>query len=186
MSNTDYYLLVQNILDAKIISDFEALSREVGMIESEFQNQLKQKRGKNLSDFVKFKLLNLSGVMQLSQAIRLVESNSEVKFSGGQFIDKNTKLIRWLEALDSLKNELGFIEDKQLADYLKIPSSTLSDFRRGKSEISGRIKLRILDHLGFHSIASGLEFFLRDEMAAAAKRARQRQARKIAEKNSNK
>jgi transcriptional regulator with XRE-family HTH domain len=183
MSSTNYFLLVQKILESGKFADIKGLADEIGMDALSFQTQLELTEGMALPDIVKLKLLQYFGVTGLLEAIQIVDSVRVEEPPNEQFFDTNTGSIRWLEALDSLKNATGLIEDKQFADYLKISTSTLSDFRRGKSEISGRIKLRILDHLGFHTIASGLEFFLRDELAAVARRARQRQAKKIAEKN---
>ena len=102
--------------------------------------------------------------------------------TGVHFIDPSTGSIKWLEALESLKRSVGLVEDKEFAAYLSIPTSTLSDFRRGKVDIRDRIKLQILAHLGYSSIASGIEFLSRDESAAAANRERQRKARKIADR----
>ncbi len=176
-------LVAQKILEIGRFNDFESLSTALGIDEASFRSQLDGSHGIDLPVIIKLKLLSFSGVTQLEDAIELIDSEKEVPKNNSLF-DLSTGSIRWIDALDALKTSAGFVEDKQLADYLKISTSTLSDFKRGKSEISGRIKLKILDFLGFHTITSGLEFFLRDELAAVAKRARQRQAKKIAQKNS--
>jgi hypothetical protein len=181
MSSAKYREAVEKMLFLGLFSGYDKLADELGISQEALERGITAIGGYDLPDLVKFKILSLSGISDLRTAIEIVDSDSEIKFSGGEFMDINTGSIKWIEALESLKRSAGFIEDKELAAYLGIPSSTLSDFRRNKAEISGRIKLKILDHLGFHSIISGIEFLLRDETAAAVKRAVQRQARKIAD-----
>lgn len=183
MAGEKYREVVERMLISGQFGSYESLAAELGMIEKDLKEGLVESGVDELPDLVKFKVLSLSGVRDLREAIRIVDSESQIEPVDDEFIDLNTGSIKWLEALEALKRSIGLVEDKELAAYLGIPSSTLSDFRRGKAEISGRIKLKILDHLGFHSIASGIEFLLRDESAAAVKRATQRQARKIADQN---
>jgi len=185
MSSTNYRLIVEKILDVGIFPNVEALANEIGMDERELSDFLKECSEQQLPDLAKFQLLNFSGVTRLAQAIDIVRSEHVASFSCENYFDVEKKSIRWIAALDSLKEEAGFVEDKQLAEYLKIPTSSLSDFRRGRSELSPRLKFTILDFLGFHKISSGIEFLLSDELSSAVKRARQRRAKKIAEKNSN-
>ena len=181
MSSALYRDAVEKILLDGLFSGYDKLAEELGVPEGELRQGLSETKGEGLTTLVKFKILSLTGVRDLRTAIQIVESGEMSEPIEVAFIDRGTGLVKWLDALESLKKSAGFIEDKELAAYLGIPPSTLSDFRRGKAEISSRIKLRILDHLGFHRIASGIEFLLRDETAAATKRARQRQARKIAD-----
>ncbi|MCX7205651.1 MAG: hypothetical protein NT086_06635 [Proteobacteria bacterium] len=94
--------------------------------------------------------------------------------------------ISWLLALDRLKQSTGIVEEKEFANYLNIPSSTLSDVRRGKMEINPRIKCQILNFLGFHSLTTVMQLLLNEERAAALKRTIQRQAKKIAASNAAK
>ncbi|HNV58023.1 MAG TPA: helix-turn-helix domain-containing protein [Rhodoferax sp.] len=183
MSSVKYRNAVERMLVTGQFSGYDTLAAELGIAEDDLKLQIVEAGGEQLPDLVKFKILALSGIRDLREAIRIVDSDSRIESFGDEFIDSNTGSIKWLEALESLKRSAGFVEDKELASYLGIPSSTLSDFRRNKAEISGRIKLKILDHLGFFSIVSGIEFLLRDEHAAAVKRAKQRQARKIANQN---
>ena len=181
MSSALYRDAVEKILLDGLFSGYDKLAEEVGGAEDELRQGLSEAKGECLTTLVKLKILSLTGIKDLRTAIQIVESGEMSEPIEVAFIDRGTGLVKWLDALESLKKSAGFIEDKELAAYLGIPPSTLSDFRRGKAEISSRIKLRILDHLGFHRIASGIEFLLRDETAAATKRARQRQARKIAD-----
>lgn len=181
MSSALYRNAVEKILFEGLFSGYDKLAEELGVAEEDLRQGLSEDGGKDLTTLIKFKILSLTGVNDLRAAIQIVETDEMSEPIDVAFIDRNTGLVKWLDALESLKKSAGFIEDKELSAYLGIPPSTLSDFRRGKAEVSSRIKLRILDHLGFHRIASGIEFLLRDETAAASKRARQRQARKIAE-----
>ena len=91
--------------------------------------------------------------------------------------------IDWVGMLEHLKTKCGFSEDKQLAQYMDIPSSTLSSVRRGRAELGMIAKFRLLDRYGFHLVAEAAELLMTDEMAAKARRARYRQAQKLAEKN---
>ena len=183
MSSANYRYAVEKMLFDGLFSDYDQLADELRVNEAELRRWLTDDGGDGLPDLIKFKILALSGVSDLREAIETVTSDREFHPRADEILDESTGSIRWLNALESLKRSAGFVEDKDLAAYLKIPPLTLSDFRRGKAEISGRIKLKLLDHLGFHSIVSGMEYLLRDETAAAVKRARQRQARKIADKN---
>lgn len=166
-----------------LFSGYDMLANELGVTEADLRGWLAEDDEDAIPDLIKFKILALTGVSELRVAIEIVAGDREFQPRDGEFLDESTGSIRWLNALESLKRSAGFVEDKDLAAYLKVPPSTLSDFRRGKAEVSGRIKLKLLDHLGFHSIVSGIEYLLRDETAAAVKRARQRQARKIADNN---
>lgn len=183
MSSKSYRNAVKKMLFDGIFSSYDLLANELRVNEADLRRWLTDEGGDELPDLIKFKILALTGVNDLREAIETVTSDREFQPRVDDILDENTGSIRWLNALESLKRSAGFVEDKDLAAYLKIPPSTLSDFRRGKAEISGRIKLKLLDHLGFHSIVSGMEYLLRDETAAAVKRARQRQARKIADNN---
>lgn len=183
MSSKIYRNAVEKMLFDGIFSGYDLLANELGVTEADLKGWLADEDGDELPDLIKFKILALTGVSDLREAIETVTSDREFQPRGKEILDESTGSIKWLNALESLKKSAGFIEDKDLAAYLKVPPSTLSDFRRGKAEISGRIKLKLLDHLGFHSIVSGIEYLLRDETAAAVKRARQRQARKIADIN---
>jgi hypothetical protein len=183
MSTKSYRKVVEKLLFDGIFSGYDMLANELRVSEADLRRWLTDEGGNELPDLVKFKILALTGVSNLKVAIETVTSDREFQPRADEILDESTGSIRWLNALESLKRSAGFIEDKDLAAYLKVPPSTLSDFRRGKAEISGRIKLKLLDHLGFHSIVSGMEYLLRDETAAAVKRARQRQARKIADNN---
>ena len=91
--------------------------------------------------------------------------------------------IDWVGMLEHLKTKCGFSEDKQLAQYMDIPSSTLSSVRRGRAELGMIAKFRLLDRYGFHLVAEAAELLMTDEMAAKARRARYRQARRLADKN---
>lgn len=177
-----FHEAVEKMLVNGLFSSYGALAAELGISEDALKQGIAGGCGHDLPVFTKFRILAFSGITDLREAIQIVGSGSGAELSGFEFADNTTGSIRWLEALESLKRAAGFIEDKELAAYLGIPTSTLSDFRRGKAEISSRIKLKILDHLGFHRIVSGIEFLLRDETAAAVKRARQRRSRKIAER----
>lgn len=181
MSNTLYRQAVEKMLMDGLFSGYDTLADELGVREDELRLALDEAEGQEIPLLAKLKILAFSGVTDLRSALHIVESETMTELRAPPFLDTGNGSIRWLEALESLKRSAGFIEDKELAAYLGIPPSTLSDFRRGKAEISSRIKLRILDHLGFHRIVTGIEFLLKDEAAAALKRARQRQARKIAD-----
>lgn len=183
MSSTSYQRCVEKILFDGLFSGYDSLAIELGIPEADLRLWLTNADGADLPDLVKFKILALVGVRDLREAINTVTTGKAFETKDEEFIDESTGSIKWLNALESLKRSAEFVEDKDLAAYLKVPPSTLSDFRRGKAEISSRIKLKLLDHLGFHSIVSGIEYLLRDETAAALKRARLRQARKIADQN---
>lgn len=183
MSSTNYQRYVEKMLFDGLFSGYDKLAVELGVPEANLREWLTDAGGADLPDLIKFKILSLAGVKELRDAIETVTTGRAFESEGGEFLDESTGSIKWLSALESLKKSAGFVEDKDLAAYLKVPPSTLSDFRRGKAEISSRIKLKLLDHLGFHSIVWGIEYLLRDESAAALKRARQRQARKIADQN---
>lgn len=181
---TNFQQLVENLIQKGAFPSYSAVEQELGLSVGALEALLLDSSGRSLPDIAKFKLLALSGLRDLQFAIQVVEYKSDYSGSDSDFIDTSSGSIRWMAALDSLKDAAGFAEDKQLADYLQIPTSTLSDFRRSKTEMTGRVKLKILDHLGFHKISSCIEFFLKDETAASLKRARQRQAKKLAERSS--
>lgn len=172
---------VQQLILSRRCGGYADLANAIGATEEQLRAAIEQKDGPDLPVLIQLKLFQILGVREISQAINIIEGRVHVDPIAQDFRDEETGSIRWIDALDSLKRSSGLVEDKDLAAYLSIPPSTLSDFRRGKAEISSRIKLKILDYLGFHQIAAGIEFLMRDESAAAAKRARQRQARKMAD-----
>ncbi|NCC22324.1 MAG: helix-turn-helix domain-containing protein [Alphaproteobacteria bacterium] len=181
MSSYDYAELIETLLREGRFASYGEIASALRLSEESLKASLAD-FGRNLPDLCKFQLLAWGGTGSLEEAIRIVEQDGGMEGVPSKHLDPSTGSIRWVDALDSLKDSVGFSEDRELAEYLGIPPSTLSDFRRGKAEVNPRIKLRILDHLGFHRLASGIEFLLKDEMAAASKRLRLRQARKIANK----
>lgn len=181
---TNFQQIVDNLLLKGVFPSYSALEEELGIPVDTLEVSLQSAQGRSLPDICKFKLLALAGERNLQSAIQAVEDERSFTENNLNLYDTSSGSIKWVEALDSLKVAAGFIEDKQLANYLQIPTSSLSDFRLSKVEMSGRIKLKILDHLGFHRVSSVIEFFLKDETAASLKRARQRQAKKLAEKSS--
>lgn len=181
MSSISFRQMIEKMLADGLFSGYDKLAVELNIDEEDLRQALFKSEGRNISTLAKLKILALSGVSDLQTAIKIVESDASPKPLDVPYLDSSTGSIRWLDALESLKKSAGLIEDKELAAYLGIPTSTLSDFRRRKADISSRIKLTILDHLGFHRLASGIEFLLRDEAAVALKRARQRQARKLSD-----
>ncbi|MBM5572103.1 MULTISPECIES: hypothetical protein [Deefgea] len=103
-----------------------------------------------------------------------------------EFFIPETGQIRWVDALRDLQTASGLVEDKDFAAYLLMAPSSLSELLRGKVEPNARVKLLILNHLGFYTIQSALFFLMNDEHAASLQRAAQRQAKKIANQNSEK
>jgi hypothetical protein len=95
-------------------------------------------------------------------------------------------LIDWHKALDRLHRATGLVEDKELASYLSLAPSSLSEFRTGVGALPFMAKLRILDAIGFHTLAQALEFLEPEELAAKSRRARERQAKKLAQRQVSK
>lgn len=103
-----------------------------------------------------------------------------------EFIDAKTLAIDWLGALESLKKSTGIVDDKDFASYLNITPSNLSEMKRGRVDINARLKIKILEHLGFYRLASASFFLLQEDLANAARRSAQRRAKKISEMNQSK
>ena len=116
---------------------------------------------------------------------RAVADNVELSRSDFREYDLHGR-IDWVGLLDHLKMKCGFVEDLQLCQYMNIPASTLSRLRKGKAELGMLAKFRLLDRYGFHLIAEAAEILMSDQMAAKARRARQRQARRLVEEKSPK
>lgn len=91
--------------------------------------------------------------------------------------------INWIAILERIRDQAGFVEDKQLADYLDIPQSTLSAVLKGRSELNMYNKFIVLDKFGFHSIVEAVTILKSDDLTARVRRAVRRQAQVIAEKN---
>ncbi|QLG88775.1 hypothetical protein HQ393_11325 [Chitinibacter bivalviorum] len=109
----------------------------------------------------------------------------EESISDPSLIDDATGKIRWADALKSLQQSTGLIEDKEFAAYLTMSASSVSELLGGKVEPNPRIKLMILNHLGFYKIQSALYFLIKDEHVASLQRATKRQAKKIATTNAD-
>lgn len=93
--------------------------------------------------------------------------------------------LDWLKIIDSLKMHCEFAEDQQLAKYLGIQPIQLSEFRSGRINLAMIAKIKALDSLGFHLAAEIFELLLNDENAERQRRARERQAKKLAEARSS-
>jgi hypothetical protein len=114
------------------------------------------------------------------------ELHLEESISRPELVDEQTGMIRWADALKSLQQATGLFEDKAFAAYLSMSPSSTSELLRGIVEPNPRIKLLILNHLGFYKLQSALYFFMKDEHAASLQRSAQRQAKKIAKINAEK
>ena len=115
---------------------------------------------------------------------RAVAADIELTRSDFREFDRSAG-IDWVGLIDHLKTKCGFTEDRQLCQYMNIPSSTLSSVRRGKAELGMLAKFRLLERYGFHPVSEAAEILMTDEMAAKARRARYRQAQRLADKNTH-
>lgn len=88
-------------------------------------------------------------------------------------------VIEWIPVIDSLKEELEFAEDRQLANYLGIAPSTLSECRSGRLNLSPIAKLQVLIELGFSRTEDAHQILLQEEVAEKNRRAKERQDKKL-------
>lgn len=109
-----------------------------------------------------------------SQIRSIVDAKSLI-----QVDDKNAPVIEWISVIDSIKEELEFAEDRQLAEYLGIAPSTLSECRSGRLNLSPLAKLQVLIQLGFCKTEDARQILLQEEVAEKKRRAKERQDKKL-------
>lgn len=88
--------------------------------------------------------------------------------------------LSWVQALDEVKQRLGLIEDKEFAQAIDIPASTLSEFRNMNGNLPLLTKLRLLQVLGYESLAEVISLLLEEDKREKNRRKLVRQSRKAA------
>ncbi|MBM2886398.1 hypothetical protein JFK97_18570 [Chromobacterium phragmitis] len=109
-----------------------------------------------------------------SQIRSMLDAKSFIKAD-----EKTVPIIEWIPVIDSIKVELEFAEDRQLADFLGIAPSTLSECRSGRLNLSPLAKLQVLIQLGFCKTEDARQILLQEEVAEKKRRAKERQDKKL-------
>ena len=86
--------------------------------------------------------------------------------------------VDWLSAVDQIKQLLGLVEDKDIANKLDVPVSTFSEFRNETGNLPWMAKLRILQLLGYEQLSDAIDLLTQEETTEKARRKTLRQARK--------